>query len=346
MSSKDNLDKAWQRSSSVSELIKTYETSDIPAAKVTVGKRQVDIKAYFSKTGRDLLRATGEVIGLRPFKSDTDTVSLSSQPCQEDLSFSSSITDPHKDSIFMDTAPTLQPTLQPFDPRNPRGQKRGPATATSSVEKESRIEAAPAMETQVQDLNTKVSALTQLNQHLLQKYSELENQMIKLRSDAIDDKADIMTTCHNLQAHITRIDETISEHESILHKHGKAFQMLDRDVGANISGAVTQLTAVQEELANNKTTLATMEAMMKGLKLSGNNNRNSRGLYIAGLDKIKAHFKLRPNTHPVEAIKTLLWYAKCFSQYETIVPLEKHKHWSEVRSALIFCHSTQNKKGS
>ncbi len=24
--------------------------------------------------------------------------------------------------------------------------------------------------------------------------------------------------------------------------------------------------------------------------------------------------------------------------------LEKHKHWSEVRSALIFCHSTQNKK--
>ena len=349
MSSKDNPDKARPRSSSVSELIKSYENSDTPAAKVTVSKRQADIKAYFSKTGKELLRATGEVIGLRPRKSNTDTTSLSSQPSQADQSFSSTTSDPQKDTVFMDTASELQPSPQPLDPKNPRGQKRGPAPATSSVDnspvkKESRIEPAPMMETQVQDLNTKVAALTQLNQHLLQKYTELETQMIKIRSDAVDDKADLMTTCHNLQAHLTRIDETLSVHDLLLSKHEKAFQMLDRDAGTNISGAVTQLTAVQEELANNKTMLATMEALMKGLKLSGNNNRNSRGLYIAGLDKIKAHFQLRPHTHPVEAVKTLLWYAKCFSQYKTIVPLEKHKHWSEVRSALIFCHSAQNKK--
>ena len=80
------------------------------------------------------------------------------------------------------------------------------------------------METQVQDLNTKVAALTQLNQHLLQKYTELETQMIKIRSDAVDDKADLMTTCHNLQAHITRIDETLSVHDLLLSKHEKHFR--------------------------------------------------------------------------------------------------------------------------
>lgn len=339
-SPKNKKDTARPRSSSVSELIRAYSTTDTPSAKVTIGRRQVDIKAYFSKTGKDILKATSEAIGIKTHKPRaTDTSSLSSQTTE------CSIDTTPTDSVFMetDTSPKSQRN-------NIRGQKRGPTTAPTSsadnspIKKDARIESTMTTEVQITDLNDKIVALTKLSEVWILKCKELEAQVLTIRETAIDDKLEILTGVHNLQAEVTRIDETLLVHEAQLSKHDKAFQLLDANAGTNINGAVTQMSLLQDEVVNSKTTLATMEAMVKGLKLSGAGNRNSRGLYIAGIDKIKAHFKLRPNTHPLEAVKTLLWYSQCFSQYESIVPLERHKHWSEVRSALIFSHSPQNKK--
>ena len=159
-------------------------------------------------------------------------------------------------------------------------------------------------EVQITGLNDKIIALTKLSEVWILKCKEFEAQVLTIRETAIDDKLEILTGVHNLQAEVTRIDETLLVHEAQLSKHDKAFQLLDANAGTNINGAVTQMNLLQDEVVNSKTTLGTREAMVKGLKLSGTGSRNARGSTLLAL--IKAHFKLRPNMHPLEAVKTLL----------------------------------------
>ena len=332
------------RSNSGSELIRTYSQTGVNKNQEKIRKNQ-DIRKFFHKTGKELVQAPAEVLGIektRELRSSTSLPELNSS-----VSLGGSL-----DSVFDKEEPSTQTIMDTTSPQSQRSSKKRPtmsATGESPQKKDQRVETAgetmERLERKIFEMEKGMQALMVIKETHTKELIEIQKAQMGFREDRIADKVEVDTSIRLLQGEVAQLTEKTSALEAEFEKHKKAISMLDKESGTNVVGALSIMNAMKEEVENQKTTIATMEALLKNMK-GEKMQKSGKGIYIAGLDRLRAQLGLHDKTHPIQVCKTLLWYAfgNSLGQYESIRLLDRTKHWSQINTAMIYFYSPQNKK--
>ena len=77
---------------------------------------------------------------------------------------------------------------------------------------------------------------------------------------------EVDTSIRILQGEVSQLTEKTTALEAEFDKHKRAISMLDKEAGTDVVGALGTMNAMKEEMEYQKTTIATMEALLKNMK--------------------------------------------------------------------------------
>ena len=234
------------RSNSVSELIRTYSQTGVDKNQEKVKKNQ-DIRKFFHKTGKDLVQATAEVLGIeraRKLRSSTSLPELNSS-----LSLGGSL-----DSVFDKEYTGTKTDMDITSPKSLRNSKKRPtmsATGESLQKKDQRVETSDEimerLEQRILKMEKGMQALMVIKEAHTKELIEIQKAHMDFREDRIADKVEVDTSIRTLQGEIVQLTEKTSALEAEFDKHKKAIAMLDKEAGTDVMGALNVMNSMKEE---------------------------------------------------------------------------------------------------
>jgi len=254
-SDKSNSLEKISRTSSVSELIRTYSSSSRTEDKepVTTKNSKVSLMKRIKTVGQGLARATLEVTGVvKPEEHRGHNTSKSSKKL--DITPESSVIEDM----------TALENMEKEDRTRKRG--RSPSADTPKQSKDPRkmkIEDWQIyIEGRLDDLKNSVLGQVVIQQQQFSTIIQLEQDVLKLRGDCVDRQADLLTKFGELSQAMEDQKEGMQKIKKEVVHMAAALKALDKEGGTDIVNAVQQMAAMQEDIENQKTTMATMEQFL------------------------------------------------------------------------------------
>ncbi len=173
-------------------------------------------------------------------------------------------------------------TTSPQTRRNSKKRPTMSATGESPQKKDQRVETTgeivERLEQKILEMEKGMQALMVIKEAHTKELIEIQKAQMGFREDRIADKVEVDTSIRILQGEVSQLTEKTSALEAEFDKHKRAISMLDKEAGTDVVGALSTMNSMKEEMENQKTTIAMMEALLKNMK-GEKTQKSGKGIY-------------------------------------------------------------------
>ena len=334
------------RSNSVSNLIRTFSSSDIDIIPVTSTKSKMasNIKTAFNKASS----AMEDVIGGKKKKE---------QKQEEKQADSSDSSWPPKDgedeSVFEEAASQMSGGLEDMDHQEGDKKRKKNQGSNESSPRDSPIKMPRSGEATAEH-----GLKPEVYDAILQRLMQLEIQVATM-APVVGKVSEVREECTDTCAKMFQRVEEVTEKVEAVEAEAKAaaqrmdtkmehlVKEVDKKLSTNLEEMFERLKKAEESSSDLRLTMASMEKAYREMQ-SGDNlpaqSRSGAGIYLAGLDKLRVIYHADRSVDPIEVVKRLLFDAKCYYFYDRIYLADKQANRIDTRAAMIHFSSVQTKK--